>query len=305
MTANAYLGAQPLVDAICEGADIVVTGRVADPSLSVAPCSALFGWASDAWNSLAGATVAGHLIECGTQATGGIYTDWLDLPDVENLGYPVVEVRADGSCLVTKSPATGGRVTEEIIKEQLLYEIGDPSCYRSPDCTVSFLGIEVRETGRDRVEVTGAQGRPPTGKYKVSATYRDGYRAEGTLTIVGDRAVEKARKAGEVILRRLDRSGFRPARTCVEVLGAGDTAPGVLPPRTDLQECVLRVAVADHDRALLEQFAREFAPLVTAGPQGTTGYTSGRPAIRQVFGYWPCLIDKARVHPRMEILEVQ
>ncbi len=304
MTANAYLGAHRLAEAIHNGADIIVTGRVADPSLCVAPCSAMFGWAADDWNRLAGATVAGHLIECGTQATGGIYTNWLDLPEVENLGYPVAEIRPDGSCVITKPPGTGGRIIEEIIKEQLLYEIGDPSCYRSPDCTVSFLGVEVRETARDRVEVLRAEGRPPSGKYKVSATYRDGYKAEGMLTIVGDRAVDKARRAGDVILKRLERRGFRPERSCVEVLGAGDTAPGVLDARTDLEECVLRVAVADQDRGVLEQFAREFAPLVTAGPQGTTGYTSGRPPIRQVFGYWPCLIDQALVHPQMEILEV-
>ncbi len=304
ITANAYLGADQLAAAIREGADIVITGRVADPSLCVAPCLAIFGWTPDDWNRLAGATVAGHLIECGTQATGGISTNWLDLPEVENVGYPVAEMRSDGSCVITKSPETGGRITEEIIKEQLLYEIGDPSCYRSPDCTVSFLGLEVHEAGRDRVEVIGAEGRPPSGKYKVSATYLDGYKAEGTLTIVGHRAVDKARRAGEVILKRLENRGFRPERTCVEVLGAGDTAPGVLAARTDLTECVLRVAVADQDRGVLEQFAREFAPLVTAGPQGTTGYTSGRPPIRQVFGYWPCLIDQALVHPQMEIVEV-
>lgn len=305
ITANAYLGAHRIAEAIEQGADIVVTGRVADPSLCVAPCAALFGWAPDAWNHLAGATVAGHLIECGTQATGGIYTDWLDLPDLENLGYPVAEIQPDGRCVITKPPGTGGRVDEAIIKEQLLYEIGDPACYRSPDCTVSFLGLEVRETGHDRVEVLGAEGLPPTGKYKVSATYLDGYKAEGMLTVVGNRAVDKARRAGEVILKRLENNGFRPERTCVEVVGAGDTAPGVLPPRTDLQECVLRVAVADQNREVLERFARELAPLVTAGPQGITGYTSGRPAIRRVFAYWPCLIDASLVRTQMEILEAK
>jgi hypothetical protein len=207
VTANAYLGAGAIADALRAGADIVVTGRVADPSLTVGPCMAHFGWTGADHDRLAGATVAGHLIECGTQACGGFSTDWLDLPDNKAIGFPIVEVSADGSCVVTNPAGTGGAVTLQTVKEQLLYEIGDPGSYLSPDVTVSFLTLKVEQEAPDRVRVSGASGRAPTGTYKVSATYRDGYKAHGMITIFGHDAVKKARQAGEGILGRLHRAG--------------------------------------------------------------------------------------------------
>jgi hypothetical protein len=305
ITANAYLGAAPLVDALNGGAQIVIAGRVADPSLTVAPCISHFGWSPDDFNRIARATVAGHLIECGTQVTGGISTHWLELPDSADIGYPIVEVSPDGSCVVTKPTDTGGQVSDRTVKEQLLYELGDPANYLSPDAAVSFLSLRVEDLGNDRVRVSGATGRAPTTSYKVSATYRAGWRAVGMLTIVGHDAIPKARRAGRIVLENLNRSGCAPTESLVECLGAGDAAGGLLGKRDDLTETVLRISVRDDDKSIVERFAREIVPLVTSGPQGTTGYADGRPEVREVVGYWPTLIDRKLVRPAVEILEVR
>lgn len=301
VTANAYIGAEGVVDCLRQGADIVITGRVADPSLVVASAMVYHAWSASDYNRLAGATVAGHIIECGRQACGGISTNWLEVPDPANMGFPIVEIAEDGSCVVTKPVRTGGRVTVEIVKEQLLYELGDPAHYLSPDALVSFLGLSLEEAGKDRVRVSGARGNPPPDTYKVSATYRDGYTATGMLTIFGRDAVTKARRCGEIVIERVRKAGFELERTHIECLGAADVAPGVLDPSTHL-EIVLRVAVADARREAVERFTKEFAPLVTSGPQGVTGYATGRPNVRPVFGYWPCLIPRGRVHVTAEVL---
>lgn len=312
VTANAYLGSAPLVEALALGADIVITGRVADPSLAVAACVHHFKWPEFAWNELAGATVAGHLIECGTQVTGGISTDWLDVPDPAHIGFPIVEVSADASCVVTKPPDTGGCVTEQIVKEQLLYEIGDPGRYLSPDVSVSFLSLRVEDLGHDRVKVTGAGGAPRPDTYKVSATYRDGYRAAGTLTIIGRDAAAKARRCGQVVLERVRASGYSLRETVIECLGEGGLGAylgaekGTALPRCDsspLFETVLRVAVEADAREAVECFSRELMPLITCGPQGTTGYAEGRPRVHPVFRFWPCLIARDAVQPQVEIIE--
>lgn len=297
VTANAYLGARPIAQALAEGADIVITGRVADPSLAVGPCMAHFGWDHDDFDRIAGATVAGHLIECGTQATGGFSTDWLTLPDPHNVGFPVVEVHEDGSLVLTKPPGTGGRVDLRIVKEQLLYEIGDPGNYLSPDATVSFLDLSLQQVGENRVLVSGARGSQPPDTYKVSATYREGFMAHGMLTVYGRKAVQKARRCGEIILQRMDEAGFKPRSANVECLGTGDCAPGIAggPDENELIETVLRISVADPDRNTVARFTKELASLVTSGPQGVTGYATGRPKIRPVFGYWPCLINRCDV----------
>src|ERR1043166_1740443 len=304
VTASAYLGAQPIAEALSAGADIVITGRVADPSLTVAPCVAEFGWDWNDHDRIAGATIAGHLIECGTQVTGGISTDWLEIPDPANLGFPIVEVGWDGACVVTKPNRTGGMVNERTVKEQLLYEIGDPDNYLSPDVTVSFLSLQVREEKKNRVRVSGARGRSPTSSYKVSASYRDGFWAQGVLTIFGRNAVAKARRSGAVILERVREAGYKLQRSSVECVGAGACLPGLLekPIEAKLLETVLRVAVADPRREAVERFTKEMSPLITAGPQGVTGYAAGRPRVHEVFGYWPCLIGKKEVHAQVEIL---
>jgi len=305
VTANAYLGAAPVVQTITAGADIVITGRVADPSLTVAPCIAHFGWAETDFHRIAGATVAGHLIECGTQATGGISTDWLDVPDPAHIGFPVAEIHDDGSCVITKPPGTGGRVSEQTVKEQLLYEIGDPAAYLSPDAVVSFLTLSVLDEGNDRVRVHGATGRAPTDQYKVSATYRAGFRASGMLTVPGPNAVAKARRCGEIVLQRLRDAGAEPQRSLVECLGAGAVAPVNTDANgSELKEIVLRITVADSRREVVEQFSRSITPLISAGPQGITGYAEGRPAVREVYGYWPTLVPRSAVRPKVEIIDV-
>ena len=291
ITANAYVGAAPIVEALAAGADIVITGRVADPSLVVAACMHHFGWNGDEFNELAGATVAGHLIECGTQVTGGISTDWLDVPDPAHLGFPIVEVSSDGSSVVTKPRDTGGWVSDLTVKEQLVYEIGDPANYLSPDATASFLSLEVEDLGHDRVRVSGAIGSPPPQTLKVSATYRDGFRAAGTLTIVGRHAVEKARHCGELVLQRMYEAGFELRDSIVECPGSGTSL-----------ETVLRVAVEAETREAAERFSRELMPFITAGPQGTTGYAEGRPRIHPVVRYWPCLISRDEVVPTVELI---
>jgi hypothetical protein len=304
MTANAYLGAQPIVEALARGADLVIAGRVADPSLTVAACVYRFAWPEDDWDRLAGATVAGHLIECGTQVTGGIATDWLRVPEVNRCGFPVAEVAEDGSCLITKPRGTGGRVCGDSVKEQLLYEIADPDNYLSPDVTVSFLALAVEDQGDDRVRVSGAQGRPASPTYKVGATWQDGFRAQGQLTIYGADAVAKARRAGEAVLQRLNRDGVCLRESLVECLGAGACRPQGADPAvsSELRETVLRIAVADDSREAVERFACEIMPLVTAGPQGTTGYAEGRPRVHPLFRFWPCLIGRDRIKPQVEIL---
>jgi len=301
VTANAYIGAAPVAEALGQGADLVVTGRVADPSLAVGIAQHEFGWASNDYHRLAAATIGGHLLECGTQMCGGISTGWLDLADPAQMGFPVIELGEDGGLVVTKPANTGGAVTEWTVKEQLLYEIGDPKNYLSPDCRVDFTTLTVEDQGNDRVAVSGATGSAPTDTYKVSATHRDGYWAHGTLTIFGRDAVAKAQRCGEIIFERLRQAGYDYPRKNIECLGSNAIAPGVLPPR-DSGEIVLRVSVAHEDKEAVERFAKEIAPLVTSGPQGTTGYAGGRPRATPVFGYWPCLIKRDRVTVKVNVL---
>lgn len=306
VTASAYIGAEPIAAALAAGADVVVTGRVADPSLAVGPCLHHFGWRPDDWNRIAGATVAGHLIECGTQATGGISNDWLEIPDCVDLGFPIVEMSEDGSCVVTKPNGSGGVVTQRTVKEQLLYELGNPGDYKSPDATVSFLKLQVSDESENRIRVGGAAGSPPPGTYKVSATYRAGFSCQAMLVVFGNRAVAKARRAGHTIIERVRQAGFSLEQAQVECLGTGDAVPNVTNPQysEEMIETVLRIAVHDKSREGPARFAKEIAPMVTGGPPGLTGYATGRPDVRSVFGYWPCLVDRTLLKTHWEIIEV-
>lgn len=299
--ANAYLGARPIARGLTAGARIVLTGRVADASLTLGPAAAHFGWGWDDWAPLAGATVAGHVIECGAQATGGLWHRWDEVPDLAGIGYPVAEVRADGSATLTKPEGTGGLVNVGTVSEQLVYEIDDPTRYRTPDVDVDLTTVRLDQDGPDRVRMTGAQGRPPSDTLKVAAVYRDGWTASGMLAVVGRGAEAKAAAAGRLVLERLKRAGFTPADSRIECLGAGAVVPGVLPPSTPAFEVVLRVTVRDPDRAAVERFCREFAPLVTSGPPGIAGYASGRPSPRPAFGYWPTLVPRSLVEERVTV----
>ncbi len=300
VSANAYLGARPIAEALRQGATVVITGRVADASLTLGPAVHELGWSWDDWDRLAAATVAGHIIECGAQATGGLWCNWEEAGDLAGVGYPVAAVEAGGVVRITKPAGSGGRVNIETVAEQLLYEVGDPAAYLTPDVVADFTSVALSEPAPEVVAVHGARGRPATDSYKVSIAYRDGYLASGTLTIFGPHAPAKARRCGEMILQRLARIGVTPAHHLIECLGAGDCVPGVVTARAEPPEVVLRVSVRDGRRAVVERFTKEIAPLVTSGPPGVTGYTTGRPPVREVFAYWPALIRKEAVLARVE-----
>ncbi len=302
VSANAYLGAGPMVEGLRQGAAIVITGRVADASLTVAPAVHEFGWAWNDWDRLAAATVVGHLIECGAQVTGGLWCDWRQAPDLANVGYPIAVLEADGAFVITKPPGSGGAVNCETVAEQFLYEVGDPAAYLTPDVVADFTSIRLTETATDCVRIDQARGRPATDCYKVSIAYRNGFSASGTLLLLGPEAPAKARLCGEMIVQRLRRAGFDLDRYNIECLGAGACVPGVISPRAEPPEVVLRVSVHDSRRAAVERFTREFAPLVTSGPPGVTGYTTGRPPIREVLAYWPALVVKTAVQPGVQIV---
>lgn len=299
-SANVYLGAPPIVEGLNQGARIAIAGRVADASLALAPAWQAFGWRATDYDLLAGASVAGHLIECGAQATGGLRHDWNAVEDLAGIGYPIAEIRRDGSTILTKPAGSGGLVSVSNVAEQLVYEIDDPRAYRTPDVNVDLAAVELSPAGRDRVLVAGAKGDAPGSKLKVSAVYRDGWTAAGMLAVVGRDAEAKARAAGRIVLERVRRAGFELRDSLVECLGAGDVVPGVLPKTGETFEVVLRVAARDPRREAIERFCREFAPLVTSGPSGIAGYATGRPSPKPAFGYWPTLVDRSLVQPLVQ-----
>lgn len=303
LSANAYLGAMPVAEALRQGAHIVLAGRITDTSLVLGPLVAEFGWGAEDWDLLAAGTVAGHIVECGAQCTGGNFTRWWEVPDLWDVGYPVLECYEDGSFVVTKHPGTGGLVTKATVAEQLLYEMGDPRDYIAADCRVDFTSIQLEEEGENRVRVGGIKGKPHTGLYKVSASVRGGYKAAGQLVISGPRAVEKARLCAELVFRRLEKAGvsFPPEDRVVELLGTGVCHPGVAPAPQDLPEVVLRMAVKSDDRHKVERFGMELAPLITSGPPGVTGFSGGRPKPQEIVSFWPALVPREQVDPAVRV----
>jgi hypothetical protein len=308
LSANAYLGALPVARALAEGADIVITGRCVDSAVTLGPLMHEFGWTAQDHDLLAAGSLAGHLIECGCQATGGLHTDWQDIPDWPDIGYPVIECHADGRFVVTKPEGTGGRVLRAAVAEQLLYEIGDPGAYLLPDVCCDFRHVRIEQQGPDRVEVSGARGAAPTAQYKVSATALDGYRCAGTLVIVGMDAAAKARRTGEAILERVRRilraQGLPDFKaTAVELLGA-ETLYGPHARTGAAREVMLRV-VADHAmKPALEIFAREIAPAGTSWSPGTTSPGGGRPSPSPLIKPLAFFVDKAAV-PVQVVLDGQ
>jgi hypothetical protein len=301
---NAYLGALPIARALDAGCDVVITGRCVDSAVTLGVLMHEFGWAADAYDRLAQGTLAGHLIECGAQCTGGLFTDWEQVPDWENIGFPVVEAHADGSFVITKSPGTGGLVTPATVSEQLLYEIGDPRAYLVPDVACDFTQVRMTPDGADRVRVSGATGRAPTARYKVSATFADGYRNTGFLTIAGVDAVRKAQRTGDALLVRMQRMlaahGLPPfTETRVEVLG-GEEMFGAQA-RQGAREVVLKMGAKAASRDSLELFAREFAPAATSMAPGTLGLVGGRPTPTPVVRLFSFLLDKRALAVSVDI----
>jgi hypothetical protein len=240
------------------------------------------------------------VIECGAQATGGLWCNWQDASNLGDVGYPIAEIEGSGTLRITKPPGTGGAVNCETVSEQLLYEVGDPAAYLTPDVIADFTSVSLASAGHDSVLLTKAHGKPATDTYKVSISYRDGFMASGTLVILGPGAPAKARACGEMILQRLRRADIELEHSNIECLGAGACVPGVIAAEAEPPEVVLRVTARDSRRAAIERFTKEFAPLVTSGPPGVTGYTTGRPPVREVFAYWPALIDKRAVNHVVE-----
>jgi len=303
LSVNAYLGARPVARALDQGAQIVLAGRITDTSLALGPLIHEFGWPEGSWDLLAAGTVAGHIVECGAQATGGNFTRWWEVPELWDVGYPVLECAPDGSFFVTKHPGTGGLVTCDTVAEQLVYEMGDPRSYVTPDCVADFTSIRLEQAGDDRVRVAGIRGAPRTPFYKVSASYGAGWKASGQLVVSGPRAVDKARLAAEIVWKRLVRAGvlFPDGDRVTEILGAGACHPGLGAASPDPPEVVLRLAVRGADRGAVARFGYELAPLVTAGPPGVTGFAGGRPKPQEIVAYWPALISKELVDPHVRV----
>ena len=303
---NAYLGAFPIAAALDAGADIVITGRCVDSALALAPLVHEFGWKATDYDLLSAGSLAGHVIECGTQATGGIVTDWKStVGDWDRMGFPIAEVARDGSFIATKPSGTGGRVAPETVAEQIVYEIGDPASYLLPDVTCDWRQLSLKQVGADRVEVSGARGRAPTDSYKVSATYQDGFRATGTMMIGGRDAVARAEATAQAILRRTRRIfGERKLgdylRSDIEVLGA-EANWGAQARARGTREVILKLAVHHQDKAALEIFSREFLPSATSMAQGITGFAGGRPSVTPLVRLFSCLVPKDSVSIAVEL----
>lgn len=295
-SANAYLGAFPIARALDEGADVVITGRCADSALVLGPLIHAFGWKREDYDLLSAGSLAGHILECGAQATGGLATDWQEVDGWDDMGLPIAECAADGTFIVTKPAGTGGRVTPATVAEQIVYEIGDPAAYILPDVIADWRDVRLAQVGPDRVSVTGARGRAPTACYKASITAPDGLKASGTLMIGGRDADLKARRTAEAVLKRSRRlmaaRGLGDfTRTSVEILGAEDTYgphARIRKPR----EVILKLAVQHPDKAACEILSREFLPSATAMAQGITGFSAGRPKVSPVIRLHSCLVDK-------------
>jgi hypothetical protein len=305
-SANVYLGAWPMVDALKKGAQVVITGRATDTGLTLAPIIHEFGWSEDDWDKLASGTIAGHIIECGAQSSGGnCQYDWRNVPDLTNVGYPIVEASPDGTFVVTKHDGTGGWVNVPSIKEQLLYEMGDPHRYITPDCVADFTTIQLQEAGKDRVRVFGIKGTSATDTFKVSISYSSGYKAVGTLVYSWPDAYEKAQAADKILRGRLERLGLRFDQILTEFVGANATHGDLAgDPRRDLPEVQLRIGVRGEHRKSVERFTKEIAPLILTGPPGVTGFAGGRPKVEEIVAYWPALIPKSEITPRVEVIDV-
>lgn len=303
-SANAYLGAEPIAQALREGANVVITGRCTDPGLVLGPLVHEFGWQWDNWDLLAAGTIAGHIIECGAQATGGNFQGgWQQMPDLAHVGYPIIEAHDDGAFVVTKHPGTGGAVTTATVTEQLLYELGDPTAYLSPDVTADFTSIQLREVGEDRVEVSGARGRPPTDSLKVSMAYPDGFRGSAMITYAWPDALAKAELADSILRTRLQDLGLSFREIHTDFVGHNSVHGRLTPRASDPAELVLRVSVWADDHSAVSKFAAEIAPLVM-GPPGFTGLLAGgRVQPSRVMAYWPTLIPKTAVEPQVSLME--
>jgi hypothetical protein len=302
-SANAYIGAAPMVEALRRGADVVITGRSTDTALTYAPMMYEFGWRDTDWDRLATGVVAGHINECGAQASGGnSLVAWQELDDLADVGYPIIEAYDDGTFVVTKHDGTGGRVSRAVVAEQILYEMGDPTQYITPDVVADFTTIRLDDEGSNRVRVHGVTGSPRTDRLKVSISYSAGWKAAGTLVYGWPDPVQKAELAARVLRERLDRMGAKFDSVRIEYVGWNAChGPLAGPPPADLPEVELRFAVRAADKAPIEAFSRELAPLILSGPPTVTGFAGGRPKPQEIVAYWPALIDRTVIEPALSV----
>lgn len=304
LSANVYTGAWPVVEALRQGAQIIITGRTTDTGLTLAPMIHEFGWGEQDWDLLAAGTVAGHINECGAQASGGNFLgDWRSLKNMHDVGFPIIEAYPDGTFVVTKHDGTGGAVTRETVSEQLMYEIGDPTMYITPDCIADFSSIHLEDVGNDRVRVFGITGKPYTPSYKVSASYLDGFVAFGSLTYSAPDAYEKAQAADAILRRRLEILGLSFEEIRTEYVGL-NACHGPIAKQIEPNEVMMRIGVRGRDKAAIERFSKELAPLILTGPPSVTGFSGGRPKPSDVVAYFPALLDKRVVEMHVQVDEI-
>ena len=303
-SANVYLGAEPLVEALKGGAQIVVGGRLTDTGLTLAPLAYEFDWSFSDWDKIAAGTIAGHIIECGAQASGGnCQYEWQSIPDLANVGFPIVEASPSGEFVVTKHNGTGGRVSVQSVKEQLLYEMGDPKSYITPDVVADFSSIHLADAGADRVRVFGIKGAPKTESYKVSIAYSAGWKAVGTLVYAYPDAYAKAKAADKILRSRLDRLGLKFDVILTEFVGVNATHGHLAgEPPADIPEVQLRFGVRGQSKVDVERFTKELAPLILTGPPAVTGFAGGRPKVEEIMAYFPALIPKHLIETKVEII---
>lgn len=304
LSANAYIGAFPLVAALATGADVVIAGRCTDTALALAPMIHHFGWKETDWDLLAAGTIAGHIVECGAQCTGGnCLADWEHIPDLANIGYPIIEAEPDGTFTITKHAGTGGRVNSDVVKEQLLYELGDPRNYITPDCVADFTTIQLADTDPDRVRISGIRGRARPDMLKLSIAYAYGWKAIGTLVYSAPDALAKAQAADRIVRERLKQLGLEFEALHTEFLGLNACHGPAAVPSAEPAEIQLRIGVRGQDRKAVDRFTRELIPLVLNGPPGATGFGEGRPPVREVVAYWPALLPRETIETRVEVVE--
>ncbi len=294
-SANVYLGAEPVVAALDAGCDIVVTGRVTDTGITLAPMIHEFGWSMTDWDKMAAGIIAGHVIECGAQGSGGNITDWQDVPSFHNMGYPIIEMQRNGEFFVTKHKRTGGLINEKSVKEQLVYEMGDPGQYISPDGVAFFNTIEVAEAGPDRVKISGVRGGPSPESFKVSMAYQDGWKAEGEILLSGPDIEAKASAVAEAFWRKV---GHEFEDSATALVGAGSIWPDKLSAYSP-NEIYLRFGVRDHNLAKVQDFSKAVPAMILAGPSGMAVSTRGRPRPQQVVAYWPALMRRDGVSAKV------
>ncbi len=306
LSANVYFGCTAVVDALKQGANVIITGRVTDTGLTLAPMIYEFGWEYSDYDKMAIGTIAGHIIECGAQVSGGNFTDWEQVEDFTNIGFPIIEAKPDGTFYVTKHEGTGGLVNQMTVKEQLMYEIGNPAEYITPDVIADFTTVHLEDAGKNRVKVSGIKGKPDTPTYKISASYTDGFKLSATLVYCWPDALKKAKKGAEILKQRADALNLEIDEFHAEYVGYNGTTekPVQLIDSEDIDEIQMRVSICGKNKEHINRFGMEIAPLILTGPSGVTGFAGGRPKASEIVAYWPALLNKKAVEPTVEVYSV-